>query len=293
LALMTGEPRNVWNLAADLGEGPVWIERDQALWFVNIKGPALHRYDPATDEKRSFAAPELIGFALPARSGGFIAGLQSGLHKFDPSTGSFSLLAEVEPNLPGNRLNDAVCDPSGAMWFGSMDVAEKDKSGAFHRFSDGEVRPTGIGNIPITNGPAVSPNGKILYFVDTLGRTIRAADINPDGTLGPARPFVQIADGEGYPDGPTIDAEGCVWISLYAGWETRRYSPKGDLLERVRFPVANITKIAFGGPDLRTAFATTARQFLTPEELERQPEAGDLFVFEVDVPGVPCPLVAD
>jgi sugar lactone lactonase YvrE len=290
---MAGEPRNVWNLAADLGEGPVWVERDQALWFVDIKGPAVHRYDPVTQEKRSFDAPELIGFALPARSGGFVAGLQSGLHRFDPATAAFSLLVEVESDRPGNRLNDAVSDPSGAMWFGSMDVAEKDKSGAFYRFSDGEVRPTGIGNIEITNGPAVSPDGKILYFVDTLGRTIDAADINSDGTLGPARPFVTIPEGEGYPDGPTIDAEGCVWISLYAGWETRRYSPNGELLQRVRFPVANITKIAFGGPDLRTAFATTARQFLTSEELERQPEAGDLFAFEVDVPGVPCPLVAD
>lgn len=290
---MAGEPRNVWNLAADLGEGPVWVERDQALWFVNIKGPALHRYDPATQGKRSFSAPELIGFALPARSGGFVAGLQSGLHRFDPATGAFSLLVEVESDRSGNRLNDAVSDPSGVMWFGSMDVAEKEKSGAFYRFFDGEVRPTGIGNIEITNGPAVSPDGKILYFVDTLGGTVCAADINPDGTLGPARPFVNIAEGEGHPDGPTIDSEGCVWISLYAGWETRRYSPKGELLQRVRFPVANITKIAFGGLDLRTAYATTARQFLSDDELEQQPQAGDLFAFEVDVPGVPCPLVAD
>lgn len=290
---MTGEPRNVWNLAADLGEGPVWVERDQALWFVNIKGPALHRYDPSTEDKRSFRAPELIGFALPARGGGFVAGLQSGLHRFDPSSEAFSAFVEVEGDLPGNRLNDAVTDPSGAMWFGSMDVAEKADSGAFYRFANGEVRPTGIDNIVITNGPAVSPDGKTLYVVDTIGRTIRAADINADGTLGPTRPFVEIAEGEGYPDGPTIDSEGCVWISLYAGWETRRYSPRGELLERVRFPVANITKIAFGGPDLRTAFATTARQFLTPEELERQPEAGNLFAFEVDVPGVSCPLVAD
>ena len=290
---MAGEPRNVRNVAADLGEGPVWVESDRALWFVNIKGPRLYRYDPATGERRSFDAPEMIGFALPTRSGKFIAGLQSGLHRFDPSTGAFSLLAEVEPQLPGNRLNDAVTDPSGAMWFGSMDVAETSNSGAFYRFASGEVRPTGIGNIVITNGPAVSPDGKTLYVVDTLARTIEAADIRPDGTLGQRRPFVTIAEGEGYPDGPTVDAEGCIWISLYAGWETRRYSLAGELLQRVRFPVANITKIAFGGPDLLTAFATTARQFLTPDELEQQPEAGDLFAFQVDVPGVPCPLIAD
>ena len=105
------------------------------------------------------------------------------------------------------------------------------------------------------------------------------------------RPFVRIDPAEGHPDGPTIDSEGCVWISLYAGWEARRYSPDGAWSSTVRFPVANMTKLAFGGDDLRTAFATTARQMLSAEDIARQPQIGDLFEFEVDVPGVPCPLV--
>ena len=116
---------------------------------------------------------------------------------------------------------------------------------------------------------------------------------NPCGSTAPQRPFLKLTDADGYPDGPTIDSEGCLWISLYSGWETRRYSPAGELLTRVRFPVPNITKIAFGGPDLRTVFATTARQGLSAEELERSPQAGDLFQFEVDVPGVSCAYVAD
>lgn len=286
-------PHSTWNLGAELGEGPVWVEQDRALWFVDIKAPKLHRLDPATGDKRSYDAPQLIGFALPARSGGFIAGLQSGLHHFDPGTGGFRLIAEVDSDLPDNRLNDAVTDPAGAMWFGSMDNTEKNESGAFFRFFQGEVRPTRFRNIVITNGPAVSPDGKILYFVDTLARTISAAEIADNGTLGPARPFVTIAEGEGFPDGPTVDSEGCVWISLYSGWEARRYSPTGELVQRVRFPVANITKIAFGGPDLRTAYVTTARQGLSPDALEGQPQAGDLFEFRVEVPGIPCPLIAD
>ncbi|MFL6734504.1 MAG: SMP-30/gluconolactonase/LRE family protein [Sphingomicrobium sp.] len=290
---MAGEPRNVWNIGAELGEGPVWVERDQALWFTDIKKQKIHRFDPATGDKRSWDSPEQIGFALPAASGGFIAGLQSGLFKFDESNGSFTAVAEVETDLPGNRLNDAVTDPSGAMWFGSMDNSEQADSGAFYRFANGEVRSTPLTGISITNGPAVSPDGRILYYVDTLGRTIHAADIGADGSLGEPRLFVKIPDGEGYPDGPTIDSEGSLWISLYSGWETRRYSPSGELLQRVRFPVANITKIAFGGPDLRTVYATTARQGLMVEELEEQPEAGDLFEFQVEVPGVPCPLIAD
>jgi sugar lactone lactonase YvrE len=284
-------PRDIWDVAAELGEGPVWVERDKALWFVDIKKQQIHRYDPAGGGKRSWDSPEQVGFLLPAQRGGFVAGLQSGLHHFDDSTGTFELIVEVEPGLPDNRLNDGVVDPQGRLWFGTMDNGERAKTGGFYCFADGRLIHTGIGDIAITNGPAVSPDGRLLYFVDTLKGTIECAEILGDGELGDRRPFVRIDPREGHPDGPTIDSNGYVWISLYAGWETRRYSPAGDLVDRVRFPVANITKIALGGDDHRAAFATTARQLLKPEEIAAQPQIGDLFEFRVDVPGVPCPLI--
>jgi len=283
-------PRNVWPLAAELGEGPVWVERDRALWFVDIKKQQIHRYDPASGARRSWDAPEQVGFILPAERGGFVAGLQSGLYHFDDNSGAFDLLVKVDEDIPANRLNDGTVDPKGRIWFGTMDNQERDRSGAFYCFANGKLTRTAIGNIAITNGPAVSPDGRILYVVDTLRGTIDAVDIDDDGTLGERRSYVRIDPSEGHPDGPTIDAEGCVWISLYAGWEARRYSPTGELIERVRFPVANITKIAFGGDDLRTVYATTARQLLSREDIAKQPEIGDLFEFTADVPGVPCPL---
>jgi xylono-1,5-lactonase len=291
VALMQTEPKVAWRLEAELGEGPVWVERDSALWFVDIKKHKIHRYDPANGEQKSWDSPEQIGFIVPAERGGFIAGLQSGLCHFDEERGTFDLVAEVEPDLPDNRLNDGAVDPSGRLWFGTMDNNEKAKSGAFYCFADGEVRKTGIENIAITNGPAVSPDGRILYFVDTLRGTIEAADIVEDGSLANRRAFAKIDPRNGHPDGPTIDCNGYLWISLYAGWEAQRFSARGDLAEQVRFPVANITKIAFGGKDLRTAFATTARQLLSEDEIALQPEIGNLFEFRVDVPGVQCPLV--
>ncbi|MFL6844074.1 MAG: SMP-30/gluconolactonase/LRE family protein [Allosphingosinicella sp.] len=284
------EPRNVWDLHCQLGEGPVWA--DGALWFTDIKRRHVHRYDPASGDKRSWSAPEQVGFVLPAEGGGFVAGLMSGLHRFDEATGRFTLIAEVEPDRPQNRLNDGVVDPSGRLWFGTMDNGENRKTGAFYRFERGAVSPTGISDIAITNGPALSPDGRILYFVDTLAGTIEAADVGEDGALGPRRPFVRIDASDGHPDGPTVDSEGCVWIGLYGGWEARRFSPAGEQVGAVRFPVANITKIAFGGEDLRTVYATTARQLLEPEALEGQPEAGDLFEFRAEVPGIPCHRVA-
>lgn len=286
---MSGEPRSVWNLAAELGEGPVWVEG--ALWFVDIKKRQVHRFVSATGEQRSWDAPEEIGFVLPRRGGGFVAGLQSGLFAFDPDSGAFDRMVEVEPERPGNRINDGVVDPRGRLWFGTMDNRERDKCGAFYSYSAGRLEQAGPVDICITNGPAISPDGRTLYCVDTLAGTIAACEVHADGSLGATRPFVHVASKEGYPDGPTVDSEGCVWIGLYAGWEARRYSPAGQLLERVKFPVANITKIAFGGDELRTAYATTARQKLTPEEIAPQPQIGDLFEFRVDVPGLPCPLI--
>jgi sugar lactone lactonase YvrE len=290
---MGSEPHLFWDMKAELGEGPVWVERDQALWFTDIKRRQVHRYDPGSGQRQSWSAPEEIGFVLPAARGGFVAGLQSGLHRFDPGTGGFDPIVHVEPEKPGNRLNDGVVDPTGRLWFGTMHNKETDKSGAFHRFERGLLHPTGLSGICITNGPAVSPDGRLLYWVDTLAGRINASEIAADGHLGAARELIRINPEEGHPDGPTVDAEGCIWIGLYGGWEARRYSPAGELLDRVRFPVANITKIALGGADLRTAFATSARQFLKPEELEEQPLAGGLFGFEVDVPGIASPLVAD
>ena len=290
---MTREAHLAWEVGAQLGEGPVWVESDRALWFTDIKRQQIHRFDPESGEGRSWQAPEQVGFLVPAKSGGFIAGLQSGLHRFDPKKGKFKLLVEVEPGSPENRLNDGVVDPKGRLWFGTMDDSEKSTTGAYYCFHRGKLTRTNLTSIAITNGPAISPDGSILYWVDTLKGTISACEIWGDGQLGPSQLVVRVNLQDGHPDGPTVDSEGGIWVGLYGGSEVRRYSPAGEVLERVRFPVSNITKIAFGGSDLRTAFATTARHLLKEEQLARQPLAGALFAFPVGVAGIPCPPVVD
>lgn len=291
--VVISEPVSVWQLGAPLGEGPVWVERDQALWFVDIKGHKVHRYDPVTGATRSWDAPGQVSFILPIEAGGFVAGLQTGLSRFDERDGSFTHICDPEPQHPGNRLNDATVDPQGRLWFGSMDDAESATSGEIYRLAaDGRCVAAGH-VVAITNGPAVSPDGKTLYHVDTLGGVVYACEIAPDGTLANRREFVRIPNDEGYPDGPTVDSEGCVWISLYAGWGVRRYSPEGELLEEVKFPVSAITKIAFGGPDLKTVFATTANKHVAPEDLSKEPHAGDLFRFEVSVAGLKAALIRE
>jgi len=235
----------VWDLRAELGEGPVWDERDQALWFTDIKRQKIHRYDPATGARRSWDSPEQAGFVLPAQSGGFAVGLQSGLYRFVPETNEFHGLVAVEPELPGNRINDGTVDPSGRLWFGTMDNGEREKSGAFYCFDGGVLKRTNVAGISITNGPAISPDGRTLYWIDTLGGTMSACEIGDDGELGPSRLVVRIPPTEGHPDGPTVDSEGCIWVGLYGGWEARRYSPEGELLTAVSVTAASHAKDGF------------------------------------------------
>lgn len=283
---MTGTPTSICSVGATLGEGPVWVEREQALYFVDIKGPTIFRLDPATDTLKSWTAPRQVGWVLPAENGGLVVGMQGGIHRFDPVSGNFDRVVEVEPDKPSNRLNDACTDRDGRIWFGSMDDGESARSGSYYSFRRGVLRETGLPQVSITNGPAISPDGRILYHVDTLGGGIYASDAAAHGTAGNTRLLVQIDRADGNPDGVTVDSEGCLWVGLFGGASARCYAPDGELVQTVPFPVSNITKVAFGGPDLRTVYATTARLHLKPEQLEREPEAGNLFAFRVDVPGV-------
>ncbi|WP_420137810.1 SMP-30/gluconolactonase/LRE family protein [Sphingomonas sp.] len=285
------EARSVLSVQATLGEGPVWVEREQALWFVDIKNHKVHRFDPASGDHRAYDAPGQVGWVLPADDGAFLAGLQQGVARFDPATGVFDVIATPEAALPTNRLNDAAVDGRGRVWFGSMDDGEGAATGRLYRFDRGTVVDSGLAPVSITNGPAISPDGRTLYHTDTLGRIIHRVPINDDGSLGTPSQFAVIDEADGWPDGAVCDAEGFVWTGLWGGWRARRYAPDGTIAAEVRLPAANVTKIAFGGADLRTAYATTARKGLDADALASQPLAGNVFAFETDTPGLAGNLV--
>jgi xylono-1,5-lactonase len=278
---------HVCSVGATLGEGPWWDAGAACLWFVDIKAPEVLRFTPASGTLERWAAPAEVGWVLPRADGAMLAGVRGGICTFEPDGGAFARVVPVEADVPGNRLNDATVDAAGRLWLGTMDNGERASLGRFYRLDGGRVVDAGLPPCAITNGPAASPDGRVLYPVDTLARRIDRVAIAADGTLGAPQPFLTIEDGAGWPDGPTVDAEGCVWIALFGGWGVRRYSPAGELLQTVALPVANVTKIAFGGPDLRTAYATTARHNLDDAGRAAQPLAGDLFAFRVDVPGLP------
>lgn len=281
------EPVCLWAVGATLGEGVLWHAESASVYFVDIKQQCIYRCAADGSERHEWSAPRQVGFIVPTAAGGFVCGMQGGLEYFDERSGSFTPLYAVEPTQPANRINDGFVDGQGRLWFGTMDDDEASPTGSLYRLgSDNRLVASDNGYV-ITNGPAASPDGHTLYHTDTLGKKTYAFDLEPDGRLHSKRVFASFEGGEGHPDGMAVDAEGCVWIAQFGGWRIDRYSPQGELLSSVPFPCSNVTKLAFGGPDLRTVFVTTARKGLSPEQLLRQPAAGALFSFRSDVPGLP------
>jgi sugar lactone lactonase YvrE len=276
----------VWDVGAHLGEGALWHAATRSVYFVDIKGRRIHRCAADGSARTSWEAPGQPGFVVPTENGGLVCALEDGLYRLDGASGAFTLLRRIEDELPGNRFNDGHVDAGGNLWFGSMDDAQAAPTGALYRLDrNGSLARLDDGYF-ITNGPAISPDGKTLYHTDTPLRRVYAFDLHPDGALAGKRVFLQLPEGS-RPDGMAVDSEGCLWIALFGAGRIERYTPAGRLVGSVHFPCTNITKLAFGGDDLRTAYVTTAWKGLSPAQRAQQPLAGGLFAFRVETPGQP------
>jgi sugar lactone lactonase YvrE len=272
-------------VAAVLGEGPLWSPVDSTLWFVDIKGRRLHSFCEPTATTRSLDTPDYAAFVFRDARGGMVCGLRSGLYHLDPASGGFELVLTVDAAHPANRLNDGYVDAQGHLWFGTMDNSERAPTGSLYRYADNRLESMDAGYV-ITNGPAMSPDGRVLYHVDTQRQCVFAFDLDPRGALSAKRVFLQLQEPDVYPDGPCVDSAGNVWVAMFGGWGVRCYSPRGELLHSIDLPVAQCTKAAFGGPDLRTLYITTASVGLSAAEHARQPLAGGLFRTRVDIAGL-------
>ncbi|HRY25723.1 MAG: SMP-30/gluconolactonase/LRE family protein [Geminicoccaceae bacterium] len=287
------EPMARHELGATLGESPVWCERTGRLWFVDIRAPAVLALDPATGELQRFPMPGLAGMVALAM-GGLVVGVGCSIHPFDPATGRLAdPLAVLDADRPGNRINDTKAGPDGALWCGTMQDGGGASTGRLHH-----VEPTGfarelLDGIRCPNAIAFSPDGRTLYFTDTRqGEILQAAVPTGDEKLG-LRPFAPADIAPGAPDGSTVDAEGCLWNARYGGSAIVRLDPDGRLMSTLHLPVSQPTACAFGGPDRRTLYVTSARQRLSPAALEGEPMAGDLLAFDVGVAGLPEPRFGD
>jgi D-xylonolactonase len=276
----------VADVHAVLGEGPLWVERDAALYWVDIKGRKIFRVD-AAGERREWATPFRVGSIAPRVGGGFIAGTDEGLAEIDLQAERFTILHHPEAHLPDNRFNDGKVDRGGRFWAGTMDDTEKHSTGTLYRI-DPDLAATGVDTgYRVTNGPAFSPSGAIMYHNDSARQVTYAFDLDGDGNATNRRVFATYGEGDGYPDGMTADAEGCLWIAFWDGWCVRRYSPAGACIAKLDVPVSKPTSCAFGGPDLDQLYISSASIGLDERDLADQPQAGGLFVAAPGVRGVP------
>ena len=274
-------------LGSKLGESPIWCERTARLYWVDSRGPALHRYDWHDRRHRSPKLPEVVGSIALCESGGLLAALRSGIYRCAEDGTLGARLAAPEPDKPENRFNDGRCDRRGRFWSGTMNDHERAATGSLWRL-DTDLSCTAMRHdIIVPNSIAWSPDDRRMYFADTYREHILAFDYDADtGALANERLFAA-CPGPGRPDGSAVDAEGCLWNAEYGGGRVVRYRPDGTIDRAIGLPVSQPTCCAFGGPALDHLFITTATQRLDAAALAAQPLAGGLFVARPGVVGLP------
>jgi len=274
---------------ARLGEGAIWDIRAQMLWWVDINGRELHRFDPATAKDQVWAMPSTIGTVVPRARGGVVVALKNIIAAFDPKTATLTTLAGIDQ--PDQRFNDGKCDPVGRLWVGTLNFQETPGVAALYRLDERGINSQ-IPGITISNGIVWSKDGRTCWYIDTPTRRVDAFDYDVvTGRLSNRRPAVVFPDGDFYPDGMAIDEHGHLWVAMWGGGCVLHCDPaSGRILGRIEIPGArNITSCAFGGANLDTLFITSSRGDNTDPTL---PNAGDLFVAHTGNRGVPSPSFA-
>lgn len=272
-----------------LGEGSLWDVETQRLFFVDIIGHKVFRFDPETGAIDDFDVGQDVGTVVLDEDGKLILGLRSGVARFDMTTGSTRPLVAPEPNTPGNRLNDGKCDPRGRFFVGSMvEDGNKGNGGLYAVDASLSVRKV-LAGIDCSNGLVWSRDEATFYYIDTPTQRVRAFDYDAEGgTLGKERVAFELPKSLGAPDGMTIDEHDHLWIALWGGSKVLRVDPlQGRVVFEVDVPAERVTSCAFGGKNLDHLFITTAAVGAKPDELERLPLTGSLFVAETGFRGVP------
>jgi sugar lactone lactonase YvrE len=283
------EVRCVLDARADLGECPVWSAEERALYWVDIRAPALHRLDPGTGDTRSWRMPDRIGsFGLRA-SGGAVVALRDRFAVLDFDTGKVEDVAAPREHSPGTRFNDGKVSPDGRFFAGTMDEEKLSRPiGALYRLDpDGSVHRM-LDDLIVSNGLAWSADGRTMFHSDSKGQVIRAFPYDPDsGEIGEPRVVARPTEEQGRPDGAATDVEGFYWSAGISAGVLNRWSPDGRLDRSIPLPCSNPTMPCFGGPDLTTVFVTSLRHDLPPDVLAAKPLSGGIFAVDVDVAGVP------
>ena len=286
----------VLDAGATIGESPTWCARERALYWIDVKAPALHRYDPTTGARRTWTlSSDVGGFGLLADTAGAVVALRQGMFLLDFATGALRPLAPPPFDPALFRFNEGACDCAGRFWIGVMfdplEIRAEPRKAALHSFCfEGGLRPEPDA-AELHNGMAWSLDGRTFYLAHSRSGEIFAHAFDPArGRIGAPRLFARLAPTLGLPDGAAVDAEGGYWSACHGGGRLRRLRADGTLDRDVLLPVSQPTMCAFGGENLDVMYVTSARDKLSPEQLAREPLAGALLRLRPGERGIarPC-----
>lgn len=278
-----------------LGEGCLWDEDGQCLWWLDIAPISkLHILDPVTGATRHWTFPMILTCFALAANNRLLMGGEHGLFHFDPATGALTDFARPEIDRPQNRGNDAAADAKGRFWFGTMqqniakdgtDLDITQDSGALYRVGTDGVSKMMLDKVGVSNGPCWSPDNSIFYFSDSRNQIIWAFDFDVDGGNLSNQRVHNDSKVHGYPDGATVDADGFLWSARWDGSCVLRIDPKGRIERIVPMPVTRPTCVVFGGPKMDTIFVTSSSANLPADVLGKHPLSGGLFCFSPGATG--------
>ena len=290
---MSNTARLLLDCQCQLGEGPIWHPARQQLFFFDINEQTLFAVTAEGEIADSWLFNETVAAAAVINDHTLALATDTGLKQFDLATGGMNRINEIEADRPDTRTNDSRVHPSGAFWIGTMTRSEQEAPvGSVYHYRAGTLTTLKSG-IKIPNATCFSPDGRIAYWTDTPTKQIMqvATDLTTGLPVGEWTLFADVSEGRGYPDGAVVDSQGYLWNAKWGGSCVVRHAPDGSIDRIVEVPVSQVTCPAFGGPDLKTLFITTANKNLSTEQLAAEKHAGSLFAIEVDVAGQPEPFI--
>ncbi|WP_417678871.1 SMP-30/gluconolactonase/LRE family protein [Roseibium sp.] len=278
----------VARVSNQLGETPLWCEREQKLWWLDIEQPTLFALTPSSGELEKYERNCMfLGSQALTRSGRHLLAEDLTLSLTGTPDGDGIPLAEVEPGLD-NRLNDGRVDAQGRLWIGTMDNQLHRPNGNLYRVDPDGTVTTIMDGVIVSNGIAFSPDGKLVYFTDTRRHLSFVLMIDPaDGVVTDTKIFADYSGTGERPDGACVDVDGCLWAAFFAGGKIVRYAPDGRIDLEIPLPATNPTCLCFGGPDFKTLYVTTAFKFLDDAQRAAEPLAGALLAIHGVGQGVP------
>ena len=272
----------IGNTRSQWGEGPIWWQ--DALYYVDIEGHQVHRFDPKDGGERSWNVGARVGTVVPRESGGLVIAGDHGLSFLDEETGALTHLTDPEQDKPNNRFNDGKCSPDGRFFAGTISLTKKTGDAKLYRLDPDLTIHEAFAPVTNSNGIAWSADGKTVFYIDTPRKEVLAFDYEENGHLRNLRSVVSTAHLDSSPDGMTIDTNGNLWVAFCHGACVVCFNPEsGEELLRVKLPCLETTACAFGGPELADLYVTTGVHKSEVEE-----NAGRLFVIRgLGVKGVP------